>query len=475
MYARVSSGIRHSILASTNGGLPDMRRSPTGAAMLPLFLFLLALVLFPTLPAHAADFEIADLEAYRQDPFLCIRGDFDTPLLSPDLQRQMKRRYDSAYFAPWRQKKPERGIESLTWGFSTYGKKETFGENRRRRSPEWFARQRKNANEALFGTENRPAIAVCEADLRVFPVADPLFFDFDEAGEGYPFDYGQNSAVKPGEPLFVSHRSADGAWFFVDAPTASGWIDARRVGLMDSADMVLFSVPDRIVLLADDFPLTDERGAYLGRAKTGAQFPLLETDLLHGSFRVRVPLRRTDGGIEPGSAVIPMADATQLPLPLTPWNGALVASSLLAEPYGWGGLHGRRDCSALVMDFFAPFGIAMPRNSREQAGNGRWIDLKGKDFEEKERILLKEGIPFRTLVAMPGHIMLYIGQRGGRPLVFHNMWGVRTRNSGRPGRHIVGKAVITTLAPGMELPDHDGLPAGRITGLVIVGETRTGE
>ena len=76
---------------------------------------------------------------------------------------------------------------------------------------------------------------------------------------------------------------------------------------------------------------------------------------------------------------------------------------------------------------------------------------------------------------MPGHIMLYIGQRRGHPLVFHNMWGVRTRNSGRPGRHIVGKAVITTLAPGMELPDHDGVPAGRITGLTIIGESRPGE
>ncbi len=452
-----------------------MRRSLTGAAVLPLFLVLLAHILFPTIPASAADFEIADLEAFRQDPFLCICGDFDTPLLSPDLQRQMKRRYDSAFFAPWRQKQPGRGIESLTWGFFTYGKKETFGENRRRRSPEWFAKQRKNAEERLFGTENRPAIAVCEADLRIFPAADPLFFDFDEAGEGYPFDYGQNSVVKPGEPLFVSHRSADGAWFFVDAPTASGWIDARRIGLMDSADVLLFSAPDRIVLITDDFPLTDESGVYLGRAKTGSQFPLLETDLLHGSFRVRVPVRRTDGGIEAGSALVPMTDAIRGVLPLTPWNGALVVSSLLAEPYGWGGLHGRRDCSALVMDFFAPFGIRMPRNSREQAQNGRWIDLKGKDLEEKERILLKEGIPFRTLVAMPGHIMLYIGQRRGRPLVFHNMWGVRTRGAGRPGRHIVGKAVITTLAPGMELPDYDGLPGDRVTGLAIIGESCAGE
>ena len=52
--------------------------------------------------------------------------------------------------------------------------------------------------------------------------------------------------------------------------------------------------------------------------------------------------------------------------------------------------------------------------------------------------------------------MLYIGHKDGRVLIFHNMWGVRTRDElGREGRKIVGQAVITTLRPGQEVPDFD--------------------
>jgi hypothetical protein len=48
--------------------------------------------------------------------------------------------------------------------------------------------------------------------------------------------------------------------------------------------------------------------------------------------------------------------------------------------------------------------------------------------------------------------MLYIGNQDGRALVFHNFWGVKTRDSkGKTGKEVVGRAVITTLYPGQEL------------------------
>lgn len=52
--------------------------------------------------------------------------------------------------------------------------------------------------------------------------------------------------------------------------------------------------------------------------------------------------------------------------------------------------------------------------------------------------------------------MLYIGQKDGRALIFHNIWGVRTTDlKGREGRKIIGQAVITTLEPGKELSNID--------------------
>ena len=69
-------------------------------------------------------------------------------------------------------------------------------------------------------------------------------------------------------------------------------------------------------------------------------------------------------------------------------------------------------------------------------------------------MILDKGVPFLTVIWMPGHIMLYVGTHQGKPLVFHNTWGLRTQSaSGGESRLIIGKAVITTLEPGQELPD----------------------
>jgi hypothetical protein len=71
-------------------------------------------------------------------------------------------------------------------------------------------------------------------------------------------------------------------------------------------------------------------------------------------------------------------------------------------------------------------------------------------------MILKQGIPYLTLIWRRGHIMLYIGSYQGKALIFHNLWGIRTRDLlGREGRRIVGHAAITTLNPGSELNTSD--------------------
>ena len=49
--------------------------------------------------------------------------------------------------------------------------------------------------------------------------------------------------------------------------------------------------------------------------------------------------------------------------------------------------------------------------------------------------------------------MLYIGEKDNESLVFHNIWGIRTKDKMK--RKIIGKAVITTLNPGKELAEVD--------------------
>lgn len=56
-------------------------------------------------------------------------------------------------------------------------------------------------------------------------------------------------------------------------------------------------------------------------------------------------------------------------------------------------------------------------------------------------------IPFITLLYMPGHIGLYLGEKQDQIIMFHNKWGVKTKDktTGKQGRVIIGRAVITSL------------------------------
>ena len=74
----------------------------------------------------------------------------------------------------------------------------------------------------------------------------------------------------------------------------------------------------------------------------------------------------------------PSADRlfTELDRPLTRRAFYESAFQFLDERYGWGGADAGRDCSRLVMDTMATFGLAFPRHSKVQAYSGTFrIDV----------------------------------------------------------------------------------------------------
>jgi hypothetical protein len=134
---------------------------------------------------------------------------------------------------------------------------------------------------------------------------------------------------------------------------------------------------------------------------------------------------------------------------------AKLMSQMEGEPYGWGGLFGYRDCSGTIRDLFVPFGLWLPRHSSDQAERGKRIDLSGLSLEEKTKRIRQGGVPFRTLLWMPGHVMLYAGSFRGEIVIFHAFWGIRTVENGKEGRKVIGRTVFTSLEPGKEVPEAD--------------------
>jgi hypothetical protein len=405
---------------------------------------------------------ISDIKRFPQNPFRYLPARSDDPLIDSATAAAEAQAFRERFFAPWSRSRPVHEKKAVMWPWEAFTPEDPslVGVNLRPPGKGWFASIREQARMDAFGSLNDRAITVRETDLRNFPTDEPLFRDPSLPGEGFPFDYLQQTALKPGEPLFVSHLSQDGDWAFVESPQAAGWIDVRDSAFVDEDFVRGWMSGPMAVVVAGDVPLASRDGGFLFRTGIGGLLPLAGPVDHAGVRKVLVPLREKDGRAEAESVAVPRGTFAAFPLECTPWNISKIMSFMTGEPYDWGGSFGHRDCSATLRDLFAPFGLWLPRHSSNQAERGKRIDLTGLMGEEKRKRILEEGIPFRTLLWMPGHVMLYVGTFRGEIVIFHAFWGIRTSESGREGRQVVGRTAFTSLEPGRELYEAD--PAGTI-------------
>jgi hypothetical protein len=310
---------------------------------------------------------------------------------------------------------------------------------------------RANADLASYPRMAQPAITIRHTLMRELPVLRPHMTKPHPFGPDNPFDMFQYSSLLLGTPLYAAHVSADGLWYFVESSIASGWVPAEDVAPADAAFMERYRNGRYAAIIRDDLPLVAEAGGLIGRTHIGAVYPLWKESAQ--SLTVLVPVRAPQGQAATAVAALASDQAKVKPLPLNPAWLARVGNQMMGQPYGWGGLYERRDCSSTVRDLFAPFGIWLPRNSAAQSRNGSFVPLEGLDGVDKERLIRTSGAPFMSLLWMPGHIMLYLGQYRDENVVFHNIWGLRTvEGENDNGRHVLGRTLVSGLRPGRELP-----------------------
>ena len=373
------------------------------------------------------------------------------PLAPASEQAAAAQRQKEAWYRPWRLTKPARWIgQSLDRNFHVNGSKGYKDNHRPFPTDEWN-RLEENSNKVAYGKGAGPAITLRRTNLRAMPSAMHFYLRPDLPGEGYPFDYFQHTSTPPGTPVYICNISRDKQWVLVDGPLTAGWVPARDVARVDEAFMERWQGRALAAVVRDNAAI----GAISG--DTGTLLPLEHNASpgLGQALSVYYPIQGASGRAEIARATIAPGAATAVPLPLTAAAVAEIGNPMLGQAYGWGGLDGRRDCSALTRDLFAPFGLHLPRNSSNQAKAGRTIELTGLSNTEKERLIAAQAAPFRSLIWLKGHIGVYLGVYEGRAMLFHNMWGIRTKDAsgGCDNRAIVGKGVVTTLRPGVERPD----------------------
>jgi len=376
------------------------------------------------------------------------------------------------FFAPWGQTVASLSVHDISWGVRSLGSKQGFAENLLPYPQDRWVHVVALQDLSNYPSMSAAAITVRNTALRVLPSSRPFFLNPAQPGEGFPFDYFQNSALWLGTPVLITHASLDRAWYFAETAQASGWVRSEDVALADAGFCAQYESRSMVALRQDETSLI-RSGRFLGQTHVGAIFPLHSQS--SQGFTVKVPTRGAAGQATMALADLGYHQSSLMPVPLTSRAVAELADAMSGQLYGWGGMFENRDCSSTMRDLFLPFGIWLPRNSAQQArSGGEFVSLEGLDASSKIGVIRTQGVPFASLIWLPGHIGLYLGVDGrGEPLLLHNIWGVRTTlPGGGEGRAVVGRLVISTLRPGEERSDvrRDAF-LNRLTGLTLVGRS----
>jgi cell wall-associated NlpC family hydrolase len=329
-----------------------------------------------------------------------------------------------------------------------------YGMNFRPHTKAWIDAIAQQVDQAQFERDAaydpaRRAIATSALLVRELPTLDPSFYSRHIAGEGYPFDNLQVSAVRPGTPLYVLGTSADGGWSYVQTPDVQGWVKADGVARVDDAFVARWRAMAGHMLgavIEASVAVRDKAGVFRFDAPAGTLLPLVGASSA-GMRVVAVPVRNIDGHATVRQAAL--ADTAIVPAPLaaTPRHLASLIKALIGRPYGWGNTNFDNDCSSELQSIFAAFGVWLPRHSSTQMSTGVMTDLSSATPAQRLDYLVQNGKPMRTLIYIGGHVMLYLGNtvRDGQtvPLVYQDVWGLRPADNSR--RAVIGGSVIWPL------------------------------
>ncbi|NTW06692.1 MAG: hydrolase Nlp/P60 [Syntrophaceae bacterium] len=399
--------------------------------------------------------DVSDLEqnhlAYLQDQTK------SRDLITLENQNRLAEDYNIIYFSVWHQREPFYALPAtIDIDSKRFAANFGYGENKRKHTGDWYKKLLQNAALDNYPNALYRAITVRNTNLRALPTERPHFNKPGGDSDGWPFDNLQRSSVAANTPIFVCHLSADQTWALVETSFTFGWMPVEDFGRVDDNFIKEWESGRYAVITRDQTGIFYQNGQLALKSSLGYRFPLVGETQKKLEILVAAKSNFSDCAVIKKSYVARDAAAVA-PLRLTSLNVVKIANELIGEPYGWGGLYGNRDCSSMTRDFFSVFGLWLPRHSEDQVKEaGTYIDLKGMTSEQKEKVIMEKAIPYLTLIWRKGHVMLYIGAKDGQPLIFHNVWGVRTKDlRGFEGRKIIGQAVITTLHPGRELRNFD--------------------
>ena len=273
-------------------------------------------------------------------------------------------------------------------------------------------------------------VVTTHTTLRGYPTDRPLFQTYGDADD----DNLYLSALRVNEPVVVHAVSTDGLFYYCTSSCLDGgWVPASDVAICaDKSEWLsAWDIAEGQELVVTGYKVRTEQsnvtsntanrllymGTVLERIDWEDASVLVGTRSAYNNHVCYLPVRKSDGTYSKEVCLIAEAEpVSEGYLPLTRENIANVAFNSLGEMYGWGGMLEANDCSGYVRDVYKCFGLELARNTTWQRNMPvRSYDLSGLDDAHKAAALRQ--MPLGTVLFMPGHEMMYLGDADGHEYV----------------------------------------------------------
>ena len=394
------------------------------------------------------------------------------------IPKSMKQQFRHRFFAPWTVQKedytslmaqlPGKDLDYLE---NYLADDAWYGENKRPHKKAIRQAIVQNALKENFPNFIEKAIVVSHTDVRRIPSHKPGFDSFRKAGEGYPFDYFQETGLWANTPVLLLHQTADKQWCYVLSAIYKGWVPMKDLALVNDSFIEKWMESDFCMPLSDTLVLSNPKTYRTINAKMGMVLPYRKID---DQQKLEVMYAVADA--QQKAVVFSTPIAPNLvgldDLGFDVGHLRQLISNVLEKPYGWGGDLGNRDCSSMIRDILGTYRIWLPRDSKDQVTGEGFMEFPD-DRKQKLQLIKEQGVPFLTILRKKGHNMLYVGNNDkGEPLILHAIWGLRTNYTDASlvaniqnypiegihmdesgtlvGRYIFGESVITSVMAGVD-------------------------
>lgn len=311
----------------------------------------------------------------------------------------------------------------------------------------------RESNPVRFG------LVVRRSDMRTYPTSDRIF----KTEAHSDLDRFQESALFPADAVAILHTSADGEWLLVQSYNYLAWVQSTAIAVGNREMIFEYKErPDFVVMTGNKVittynPHVPEISEL--QLDMGIRLPLARAEdvsnNLHGqnpyaSYVVELPVRNAAGELRLEPALIARsADVSTGYLPYTRENLISQSFKFLGERYGWGHSYNARDCSGFVAEIYKSFGVFLPRNSGDQSSSaiGRNSRFDG-DEQTSSKLEELRSLDIGSLIFIPGHVMMYIGEVDGEPYVIHDVAGLNyTSAAGEFYSGVLSGVSVTPLLP----------------------------